>query len=209
MPDIQIRQSIDLLKSLYAADPHKSIGQDAYARARLTGGLATIVEGPSGQHVATDMPKGIGGSASAATPGWYVRAGIASCTATVVALRAAELGIKLSEVEVRVESTSDDRGMLGLDDSIPPGPLSAVMAVRIAAPDSSEETLRALVSWAVAHSPMADALSRAVRLDVAVDVGQQAINLLSGQQRDQGGEGPAATQPGAETPPPPVGRPRA
>lgn len=39
------------------------------------------VEGPSGQRVETDMPKGIGGAASAPTPGWYVRAGIASCTA--------------------------------------------------------------------------------------------------------------------------------
>lgn len=209
MSDDNIRESIDLLKSMYRSDPYKSIGQDSFARARLTGGLATVVEGPSGQQIATDMPKGMGGMASAATPGWYVRAGIASCTATVIAIRAHQLGMTLSEVEVRVESTSDDRGMLGMDDSVPPGPLSAVMAVRIMAPGSNDEDLKALVAWAVAHSPMADALTRAIRLDVAVDTGQQAINLLQATGQIAGTGAPVVTRTGAETPPLPPRRPRA
>ena len=59
------------------------------------------------------MPVGVGGEASAPTPGWYVRTGVASCTATVIALRAAELGLQLDRVEVEVRSRSDKRGMLG------------------------------------------------------------------------------------------------
>jgi uncharacterized OsmC-like protein len=44
-----------------------------------------------------------------------MRAALASCTGTVIAMRAAKLGIELEKLDVSVESQSDNRGLLGLD----------------------------------------------------------------------------------------------
>jgi len=77
-------------------------------------------------------------------------------------MRAADLGIELARLEVVVDSESDDRGMLGMDDSVPPGPLRTRVRVSIAAPGAPESQLRAIVDWAHRHSPVDDALARAV-----------------------------------------------
>ncbi len=84
------------------------------------------------------------------------------CDATVIALRAAQLGIVLSRLEVTVDSVSDDRGILGLADGVPPGPQSMSIRVRIASDGASPEQLHEIVAWAEAHSPVGDAVRRAV-----------------------------------------------
>ncbi len=165
-----VRVAVHALKQHLMDHPEAALGTDAFARARLTDGLVTTVEGPSGQRLTTDMPREIGGAAAAPTPGWYVRAGIASCVATVIAMRAAELAVPLRQLEVQVESRSNDNGMIGIDDGVPAGPLDATMQVEIGAEGASGETLTEIVNWAVAHSPMADGLTRAVPLTVAIEV---------------------------------------
>ena len=86
----------------------------------------------------------------------------------VVALRAAQLGIVLRHLEVTAESESDHRGILGLDEAVPAGPLDVRVTVRVAAEGVSEKQLRELVHWAELHSPVGDALRRAVPLRVDV-----------------------------------------
>jgi uncharacterized OsmC-like protein len=83
--------------------------------------------------VVSDIPKLIGGGATAPTPGWLLRAALANCDATMIAMRAAQLGITLNALEVTVGSTSDDRGLLQIDDSIHPGPLKMWVHVKIGA----------------------------------------------------------------------------
>jgi uncharacterized OsmC-like protein len=90
---------------------------------------------------------------------WAARA---SCDATVIAMHAAELGITLHRLEVTVDSQSDDRGLLGMDDAVPPGPLSTRVRVRIEAEGIDPERLRELVEWAERRSPVTDAIRRAV-----------------------------------------------
>ena len=80
----------------------------------------------------------------------------------MIAMRAAELGITLQRVEVTVDSESDDRGLLGLDDAVPAGPLNSRVRVQIAAEEIDSERLRELVEWADRHSPVSDAIRRAV-----------------------------------------------
>ena len=143
---------------------------DKPATAVVEQGLRCRATGPNGEAVVTDMPKGIGGAASAPTPGWLLRAALASCDATVIAMRAAQLGIVLSQLEVTVDSVSDDRGILGLGNAIPPGPQSMRIRVLIAAKDTSAEELRQLVSWAEAHSPVGDAVRRAIPSQIEVEV---------------------------------------
>lgn len=124
----------------------------------------------NGAELISDMPKGIGGGATAPTPGWFLRAALANCDATMIAMRAAELGITLTTLEVTVSSTSDDRGLLQIDDTILAGPLNVQVHVKLGADDVPTEQLQALVAWTEKHSPVGDAISRATPLKVSVKV---------------------------------------
>lgn len=116
------------------------------------------------------MPESVGGAGSAPSPGWLSRAAQASCDATVIAMRAAQEGIRLKLLEVTVDSESDDRGLLGMDDAIPAGPLASRIRVRIAADGVEPQRLRELVEWADRHSPVTDGCRRAIPTTVEVEV---------------------------------------
>ena len=124
--------------------------------------------GPKCAALISDMPKGIGGGGAAPTPGWFLCAALANCDATVIAMRAAQLGVVLTRLEVTVDSVSDDRGILGLGDDIPPGPQSMRIRVAIAADGATPEQLRQIVEWAEAHSPVGDALRRSVPVSMEI-----------------------------------------
>ena len=163
-----VRTAIEHLQT----HPESGACTDSSARAVLTEGLRTEIVGPNGQHIVSDMPPGVGGHSSAPSPGWYFRAAVASCTATIIAIRAAAVGIAPSRIEVEVVSQSDDRGMLGVDDSVPAGPIKFRMDIVIAASGADPAVLRDLAEWGVTHSPMADAFRRAVPMEVAIVVNQ-------------------------------------
>lgn len=150
--------------------PDEARYRDAAATARLAGGLRVDVSGPGGERVSTDMPRGIGGRASVASPGWLFRAAAASCVASLIAIRAASMGIDLApgDVEVTVDSESDDRGILGLDDSIPAGALSVKVVVRISGTSLGSEARESLARWALDHCPVADTVARPVPIELEV-----------------------------------------
>lgn len=166
----QIRDAIQGAIQYLADHPDEARYTDAAAVAIVEGGLRCRIEGENRGPVFTDMPPSVGGGGSAPSPGWLSRAAQAACDATLIAMRAAQEGIALKKLEVSVDSQSDDRGLLGMDDSIPAGPLSARVSVRIAADGVSEERLRQLVEWADRHSPVTDCVRRAVPTNVEVDV---------------------------------------
>jgi uncharacterized OsmC-like protein len=165
-----IRNAVTGAKAYLTVNPGEARYRDSQARATLGRGLQVSVDGPTGEALTTDMPKGIGGGASAASPGWYFRAAAASCVASLIAIRAAEEGIALppGAVEVVVDSESDDRGILGLDPAIPAGALSLKVAVSINAPGVSSEAAEALINWAVEHCPVTDSVRRAVTVEVVI-----------------------------------------
>lgn len=163
----RIREAIDKLASVFAANPEKAKVKNTMATAKLTSGLKCEVTGPGNERVLTDMPPGVGGEGTAPNPSWLLRSGMASCTATVIAMRAAKLGINLKTLEVTVESQSDQRGMLGLDDKVSAGLGAFRMKVRIAG-DAQPEALKELVEWSEAHSPVGCTVRNAP--DCAMDV---------------------------------------
>jgi organic hydroperoxide reductase OsmC/OhrA len=83
-------------------------------------------------------------------------------------MRAAQLGLGGFSCEVEVDSESDDRGILGLDLSVPGGPLSMRVGLRMAADGVGLEQLEELAVWAVEHCPVSDAVRRAIPLHVEV-----------------------------------------
>ncbi len=169
MPGQSIRQALDKLGQALAAAPGEADKKDTTATATLRDGLAFQVSGPRGQ-VQTDMPPAVGGAAAGFPPGWLLRAALASCTGTVIAMRAASLGVTLDTLEVSVESESDMRGMLGLDEKISPGLRELRTQVRIGAANADADQLREIVRWGDQHSPVACTLRDVLadRLDVEI-----------------------------------------
>lgn len=165
---MSIAEAVERATAYLAAHPDEARYRDSAARAHLTAGLAVQVTGPGGEAMQTDMPTGIGGTASAPSPGWFLRAAEASCVAALIAIRAASLGITLRSVDVEVDSESDDRGILGLDAGIPAGALSGKAVVSIDAPDADRPTIEALAAWALEHCPVTDTVSRAVLIELEV-----------------------------------------
>jgi len=165
---MSIAEAVERASTYLSTHPDEARYRDSAARAHLAAGLAVQVTGPGGESLKTDMPTGIGGTASAPSPGWFLRAAEASCLAALVAIRAASLGIELRSVDVEVDSESDDRGILGLDDRIAAGALSARAVVSIDAPDANRGTVEALAAWALDHCPVTDTVRRAVPFELEV-----------------------------------------
>jgi uncharacterized OsmC-like protein len=152
--------------------PEEARYRDGRAVARMTSGLIVDVAGPGAERLQTDMPRGIGGTGSVPSPGWFLRAAAASCVASLIAIRAATLSIDLppNGIEVTVDSESDDRGILGLDDEIPAGALSMKVAVSIGSAAADQAAFEEIVRWAVDHCPVTDTVRRAVPIEVEVEV---------------------------------------
>ena len=165
-----IREALDRLGATISADPAKARAKNVPAIATLVEGLRCELTGPYGERIVTDMPPAVGGTASGPNPGWLMGGALASCTATVIAMRAATLGVALSRLEVHVETDSDLRGILGLDESVTAGHGPVRFRVTIGAADASPALLREIVEWADRHSPVTCTVRNAPECSVEVEV---------------------------------------
>lgn len=163
-----IRTAIEGASAYLADHPDEARYTDSVARASVEDGLRVRVEGPSGEVLVTDMPAAVGGGGAAPSPGWFLRASVAACVTSLAMMRAAQLGWTGVRCEVDVDSQSDDRGILGLDASVPGGPLSMRIHLRLAADGRGLEQLEELAVWAVDHCPVSDAVRRGVPVHVEV-----------------------------------------
>jgi uncharacterized OsmC-like protein len=170
----QIAASMQRVASVLQRKPQAGVSEDSAATARWDGGLRASVRSDAGHAVATDMPVEIGGEASAVTPGWLLRAGLASCALTRIAMAAAAQGITLATLEVRATSRSDVRGLLEIPEpdgrAVSAGPLAMALHVRIGAPDVPAERLRALVASTAGCSPVTCAVEQPLPVALHVDV---------------------------------------
>jgi uncharacterized OsmC-like protein len=163
-----IRESIENAVRYLSEHPDEARYTDSSARATLGDALRVEVEGPDGLRIATDMPSAIGGREEEPSPGWLYRAAIASCVASTIGMEAARAGVTLGSLTVEVDSESDDRGILGMDESVPSGQLSTRVRVRVAADGVEEARLREVVERGAARCPSYDATRRAV--DVSLEI---------------------------------------
>lgn len=165
----EIRAAIEAATEWVGQHPDEARYTDSLATARIESGLRVRVTGPTGESIETDMPAAVGGAASAASPGWLYRASLAACMASLATMRAAHLGWTSFSCEVDVDSESDDRGILGLDDAVPAGPLSIRVGFRMSADGVDPAALKDVAHWAVDHCPVSEAAGRSVpvRIEVA------------------------------------------
>ena len=170
MPDTTIRDAVEKLRSFFSKQPDKARASPSPATARLVDRLRCEVSGPGGERISTDMPAVMGGGASAPNPGWLMRSALASCSASAIAIRASTLGISLDFLEVTVDSESDNRGWLGLDEQITAGSTAMRTRVKIGAEGATQEQLQELVTWADLHSPVACTVRKSPAYSLEIEV---------------------------------------
>ena len=156
MSNETVRQAVQKTSRLFESEPGKAKVKTPPVTASLSTGLAFRLSSTRGE-IQTDMPPPMGGQASAETPGWYMRAGLASCIATMIATRAAQLGITLDLLEVTILSEVDWRGPLGLDDSVVPATPQAVLSE--------------IVRWGEEHSPVARTIKTGQLAQATINLG--------------------------------------
>jgi uncharacterized OsmC-like protein len=165
----EIKEAMESAVRYLTEHPDEARYTDSYARASLGRSLRVDVEGPSGERLVTDMPKGVGGRAEEPSPGWLYRAAIASCVASTIGMEAAREGVVLEDLRVEVDSESDDRGILGMDEAVPAGPLSKRVRIRARAPGVDESRLREILERGAGRCPSYDGTKRAVPVSVEID----------------------------------------
>jgi uncharacterized OsmC-like protein len=154
--------------------PDMGMHDDTPAVARWHGSTRIIIGNGNGIEIPTDMPTELGGTGDQVTPGWLLRAGLAACTATRIAMGAAAAGIELTKLELRASSRSDTRGLLGMTDSdgspIGAGPHDLQLHVSIAARGVPAEKLRALVEESHRCSPVPCAIQEETQVGLHIEV---------------------------------------
>ena len=163
-----IKSSIENAVDYLRRNPSAARSKDSTALAVLEEGLRCRAEGPNGAVLITDMPAVVGGGGSAPGPGWYLRAALATCDATMIAMRCATQGVTLRKLEVTVDSDSDDRGLFGADETTSGGPLLVRVHIR-AESDASADQFRRIVDWVDRHSPVGDAIRRAIPMSISIE----------------------------------------
>lgn len=174
MASDQLATALQRLQTVLQRRPQSGHVHDEPATARWQGDGRVRTEHANGTALHTDLPAELGGSGEQVSPGWLLRAALAGCVATRIAMHAASRGIELQRLEVEAHSHSDLNGLLGqpLEDGLAPpaGPLATRVLVRIAASGVPPATLRELVEQGQALSPVSSALERSVPLSLETEV---------------------------------------
>lgn len=167
---IDIKNAIENAVAYLSEHPEEARYTDSAARATLGESLRVDIVGPDGERITTDMPGAIGGKAEEPSPGWLYRASIASCVASTIGMEAARAGLALTSLEVEVDSESDDRGILGIDESTPAGPRSTRIRIRATGNQADDNTLQQVIDRGTRRCPVLDATQRAVEMRLEIEV---------------------------------------
>lgn len=169
-----ISKAVERVRHLLDSRPQAGIHADEPAVARWQEDLRVICSHANGTQIATDLPAQLGGTGDQATPGWLMRAALASCLAARIAMEAAAEGIALARLEVTAASTSDARGLFGMTtgagEPITAAPCEVRLTVQISAPGVPAGRLQGIVDESYRCSPVAVALVSVVPIAVHVDV---------------------------------------
>jgi uncharacterized OsmC-like protein len=154
--------------------PDMGMHDDSPALARWRGSTRVITSNGNGIEIPTDMPSELGGTGDQVTAGWLMRAALAACTATSIAMSAAAAGIELTILELRVTSRSDTRGLLGMAEAdgtpVSAGPRDMQLHVTIGAQGVAAEELRALVEESHRCSPVPCAVQEQTPIGLHIEV---------------------------------------
>lgn len=118
-----------------------------------------------------DEPPVLLGADAAPNPVEYLLHALAACVTTSMVYHAAAKGIKISEVESRVEGQLDLRGFLGLKEDVQPGYENIQMHFKVKA-DVPDDQLADVLALGPRFSPVFDSVTRPVAVTVKLDSDQ-------------------------------------
>ena len=167
----QIKDAMERALRTIGDDPSAGRGT-AVTTVRIRDGVTCDVQDGPWTLVGDEMP-GDGGNGEGPDPGVFARAALGTCLAMGYVQFAALRDIPLSRVEVEVQADYDARGMLGLDDAVPPGWTGLRYTVRVESP-APEADVQRLIDEADAHSSILYCFARP--LDV-----QRSVEIRGGQ----------------------------
>ena len=130
------------------------------SKVKITNGLTCEIQ-EGDWKMKADMPAGVGGNGFGPTPGVYGRAALGSCLAIGYMMKAAELEIPITNLEIEVEADFDNGALFGTADrSIPPSYLEIRYTINIES-DAAKEKIMQLLDDGDTHSPYLDIFTRA------------------------------------------------
>ena len=169
MSNLRVRESLERLHRVFLERPAAAKKSNPSASATWQDGLRCEVTGSYGETVITDMPPAMGGDGTGPNPGWLLRASMASCTATTIAMRAARLGVTLRSLKVTVHSETDARGMVGID-GVSTALSGLRMSIEIAGENIPDQQLRDLAEIGEAQSTVSCTLRERPPLAIEVSI---------------------------------------
>jgi uncharacterized OsmC-like protein len=84
-------------------------------------------------------------------------------------MKAARAGVEFGSLEIEVDSESDDRRILGIDESTPAGPISTRIESAPTASQTDRDELRHVIERGTIHCPVFDATQRAVEMKLEIE----------------------------------------
>lgn len=115
-----------------------------------------------------DEPAILLSSDAAPNPAEYLLHSLAACVTTSMVYHAAAKGVRIEEVESRVEGQLDLRGFLGRQDNTSPGFENIQMHFKIKA-DVPKEQLEDVLALGPKFSPVFDTVTRPINVSVQLD----------------------------------------
>jgi uncharacterized OsmC-like protein len=168
----KIRSAFTRVSETLTKRPSFGLGT-GISRATIKNGLTCEIR--EGDWTLTaDMPEQAGGNAIGPTPGVFGRAAMGSCLAIGYRMRAAEMNIPVTGIEVEVQADYDDGALFGTAPGVPPGYLEIRFVVTINS-NAPEEMIMLLLDEADKHSPYLDVFSRAQTC-------KREVRIISGKQ---------------------------
>jgi len=125
-----------------------------------------------------DEPPELGGQDSASNPVELVLAAFGTCQEIMYSAYASVMDIKLESVKVNVRGYLDLKGLLGLDENVPPGFKRISFETQITS-EANEDDLRELIDTVENHCPVLDILSRTQDITGSASVNGKRITALS------------------------------
>lgn len=105
---------------------------------------------------------------------------LASCLNTSLIFHASAQGVKIEELEIKLEGNLDVRGFLGLDESVRNGYQNIEITFKVKA-DASDEKIRELCELAQKRSPVFDIVSHGVPIRAK----HESISVAESDKRTQ------------------------
>jgi uncharacterized OsmC-like protein len=105
------------------------------------------------------------GANEGANPVEFLLHALAGCVTTTFVLHATARGIAIQELSTQLEGEIDLQGLLGLDDSVPPGYEQIRIKLHVKA-DCPDEQIDALLAYTQQHSPVCNTVCRPVPVSI-------------------------------------------